>query len=79
LCSGELAGVVHFIFLDAPHEIIAERLTRRQHAYMNSLLLLSQYETLERPGSDEPVTTISVEGSFEQTVSAIVECVKRLM
>jgi len=79
LCSGELAGLVHFIFLDAPYDIIAERLASRKHAYMNSTLLRSQFEALERPGSDEPATTISVEGAFDQTVATVVDCIKRLM
>lgn len=71
LCAGELAGRVLYIFLDAPHEVIAARLAQRQHAYMNPSLLASQFDTLERPSHDEPVATVSVVGSVEDTVAAV--------
>jgi gluconokinase len=71
LCAGELGGRVLFIFLDAPEEIIAARLAKRQHAYMNPSLLESQFNTLERPSDDEPVATISVSGPVEESVRAV--------
>ena len=77
LCAGELAGRVLYIFLDAPYDLIAARLAQRQHAYMNPSLLTSQFDTLERPSEDEPVSTISVSGSVEESVRAVKELLER--
>jgi len=70
LASG-LGDSVIFIFLDAPKELIKERMTRRQHEYMPVSLLESQFATLEIPDSNEPVIRISVEGSEEQAFEQI--------
>jgi gluconokinase len=40
---------IRFIFLDGPKELIAERLAKRKHEYMNPKLLDSQLATLEIP------------------------------
>lgn len=40
---------IQFIFLDGPKELIARRLAKRKHEYMNPMLLDSQLATLERP------------------------------
>jgi gluconokinase len=42
-------GAVHFVLLDGPPELIAERLAARHHEYMNPGLLASQLATLEPP------------------------------
>jgi gluconokinase len=42
-------GVVHFVWLDAPPELLAERLAARHHEFMNPNLLKSQLDTLEPP------------------------------
>jgi carbohydrate kinase (thermoresistant glucokinase family) len=78
LQAGELAGRVHFIFLDAPQEVIAARLAARQHEYMPPSLLGSQFNTLERPESGEPVSRISVEGTQEETLSLIIDALERV-
>jgi gluconokinase len=49
LVAGMPAGSVAFVWLDAPKELLAERLAERKHEYMNPKLLESQLETLERP------------------------------
>ncbi len=49
LVAGMPAGTVTFVWLDAPKELLAERLAERKHEYMNPKLLDSQLETLERP------------------------------
>ena len=66
-----LGNSVHFIFLDAPKEVIVARLAARSHEYMPASLLTSQFETLERPAADEPVFTVSVAESAEQTLHEI--------
>jgi gluconokinase len=42
-------GTVKFVLLDGPKELIEERLSQRQHEYMNPKLLESQLATLEKP------------------------------
>jgi carbohydrate kinase (thermoresistant glucokinase family) len=69
---------VRFIFLDAPKEIIKERMMRRQHEYMPVSLLDSQFETLEVPTSDEPVIRISVTGSEDETFEQITHVIEQL-
>lgn len=49
LAAGMPAGAVSFCLLEAPRELIAERLAERHHAYMNPALLESQMATLEPP------------------------------
>jgi gluconokinase len=66
-----LDGSVHFVFLDAPQEVIAKRLAVRAHEYMSPSLLASQFKTLERPETDEPVFTISVAQGEEQAVDEV--------
>jgi gluconokinase len=76
--GGGLVGRVHFIFLDAPQEIIAARLAQRQHEYMPASLLGSQFNTLERPEEGEPITRISVEGTQEETLNRIIQALELL-
>ncbi len=49
LRAGMAAGAVHFVMLDAPRWLIADRLARRKHGFMNPKLLDSQLDTLEAP------------------------------
>ena len=62
---------VVFFFLDAPQEVILERVNARQHEYMPVSLLGSQFETLERPDADEPVKFIPVSGTEDETFEHI--------
>ncbi len=52
LSTGMPEGAVRFVLLDAPKELIAQRLGARQGTFMNPALLDSQMQTLERPGSE---------------------------
>jgi gluconokinase len=49
LRAGLPEGTVRFVLLEGTKELIAERLARRQHEYMNPKLLTSQLATLEPP------------------------------
>jgi gluconokinase len=49
LADGLPDGTVTFVLLDAPKELLAERLAARTHEYMNPKLLDSQLATLEMP------------------------------
>ncbi len=42
---------LRLVFLDASHEVLAERLRTRQHEFMNPALLESQLTTLEAPAN----------------------------
>ncbi len=46
-------GGVLFVYLDGAPDVIAQRLTQRQHDYMPPNLLGSQFATLEAPSPDE--------------------------
>ena len=64
------AGRVRFAFLDVGMEEIEARLRRRQHHFMPSALLLSQFATLERPGPDETdVVTVPASGAPDAIVA----------
>lgn len=66
-----------FIFLDAPREVLVERLNHRQHDYMPASLLDSQLATLERPEAEEPCATVSVAGSENAAFEAIVKTISQ--
>ena len=48
--EGLSEGAVQFVLLDGSRELIAGRLAQRNHEFMNSTLLDSQFATLETPG-----------------------------
>ena len=47
------AGEVHFLHLDAPRDVLAERVADRPGHFMPASLLDSQFAALERLGADE--------------------------
>lgn len=55
----------------APIELVAARVATRNHDYMPTTLLQSQYDTLEPLGDDELGIRVSVEPSPEQVVETI--------
>jgi gluconokinase len=62
---------VKFVYLQAPHDLVASRLGARQGHYMPPSLLKSQYETLEEPNAAEGALTIGVEGDPDEVVERI--------
>lgn len=54
-----------FVHLHGEKAAIAERIARRVHEYMSASLLDSQFATLEMPGPDENVLTMSILDSVE--------------
>jgi gluconokinase len=58
-------------FLDGSRDLIAERQSHRQHEYMPTTLLDSQFATLERPRSDEAAVAVSIDRSVDVTVREI--------
>lgn len=67
-----------FAFLDGPQQLIAERLARRRHEFMNSALLGSQFATLERPGPDENVLAFSIEREALEIAAAAASVIHHL-
>lgn len=49
LLQGMPAGAVQVVFLDGSKEVIASRLAKRHHEFMDPKLLESQFQTLEAP------------------------------
>ena len=64
------SGTVHFVWLDAPEDVLAERLAERHHEFMNPALLKSQLDTLEPPAD---ALRIVNDRAPEQVVESILE------
>ena len=75
LAAGMPRGAVLFTLLDGSQELIAERLARRDHEYMNSNLLASQLETLERPTNGEAYRVVN-DRPPELVVAEILEYIR---
>jgi len=69
LASGFVKNEIRFVYLHGPSVLIKERMSTRQHPYMNPELLDSQVAALEVPRDAWP---ISVAGNPEQAVEEIV-------
>jgi gluconokinase len=70
LLAAASRGAVRFVFLDAPVEVVRERLARRRGHYMPTSLLDSQLATLERPDAEEAVR-VEADGAPEETARAV--------
>jgi gluconokinase len=68
---------VRFVHLKGDIEVIGARMAARQHHFMPTALLKSQFDTLEPPTSDERALSISVELEPEQIVEAVVGMLER--
>lgn len=64
---------ITFVFLEGTKEVIAARIAARQHEYMPASLLDSQFATLEVPGEDENVITVSVLDPVEIIAGKVVK------
>ena len=66
------AGDVRFLFLDLDQPTARRRAARRKGHFMSAAMVASQFETLERPGPDEPdVVTIDVDRAHEVVLDEI--------
>ena len=59
---------VHFLHLDAPRQVIAERLNDRSGHFMPPSLLDSQFQALEGLSADELGTQIDISRSFDDVL-----------
>lgn len=73
----ETAPSLHFAQLEGSQELIAERLTHRNHEYMPPTLLDSQFATLEPLDSDEAGTRVSLSLSPDDIVGHIMKEIGR--
>ncbi len=64
-----------FVHLDAPVEVLAERMQHRTKHFMPTSLLDSQVATLERLGPDEAGTVVDVSASVSDVASAALAAV----
>jgi gluconokinase len=62
---------VRIIFLEGNQQLIASRLAQRKGHFMPPGLLDSQFKTLEPPGTGENPVVVSIDGSVEAIVDAI--------
>lgn len=71
---------LHFIYLDAPEEVLLQRVSARKNHYMGANMVHSQFEVLERPTPDEiDVITIDVTQSQEAVKSDALDQAKKTM
>lgn len=68
ITAGDRKGV-NLIYLKGDEKVIADRISRRNHQYMPTSLLRSQFETLEEPGEEEHPIVVTVHGSIAETVT----------
>lgn len=65
-------GPVHFVHLTGSRELLAHRLEARSGHFMPTVLLESQLAALEPLRDDEPGMSITIDGSVEEIVEAVV-------
>lgn len=65
------------VYLEGSYPLIKERMDRREHEYMTSTLLRSQFEALEEPSPGPRSLVLSVTDPPEQLVSEIVAWLQR--
>ncbi|PNY25968.1 Gluconokinase [Tolypocladium capitatum] len=72
---------VHVIFLNAPAEVLLQRVTLRQGHFMGANMVKSQFDILERPAPDERDAVIidvsrSIEEVRQDTLARVLDMVK---
>jgi gluconokinase len=66
-----------FIYLGGTFEVIESRLKARQGHFQKPKMLVSQFSTLEVPGSDEPdVVYVDIDQSLEDVVAAALQHIR---
>jgi carbohydrate kinase (thermoresistant glucokinase family) len=62
---------VRIVYLKGTQDLIARRLSHRDHHFMPSSLLVSQFATLEEPAPDEHIITVSIDATVDEIVADI--------
>lgn len=68
---------VVFIELDAPIDLVGERMAQRKGHYMPTSLLKSQYDTLERLNPGERGIVVSVEDTPQKVIDDAVDALEK--
>ena len=69
----EIKEYCYFVFLKGSHDLIKERMDNREKHYMKSVMLASQFETLEEP---ESALIMSIENSPDQICDVIYDAIR---
>jgi len=70
---------VYFLHLDAPVDVLAQRVTQRAGHFMPKALLQSQFDALEQLGPDECGSRVDVAQPFAQVIAQAEAYVKETM
>jgi gluconokinase len=70
------AASTFFVHLDAPFEVLEQRMSHRTRHFMPTTLLRSQVATLEPLGDDEPGAVIDVTPPLDEVVEEAVNAVR---
>ncbi len=62
-----------FVYLEGSFDLIMGRIQKRDHEYMPTDLLRSQFETLEEPTEDEHVITMDIESDVSGIVDRLMK------
>ena len=69
---------VCFVFLDGSFELVRARIQARKSHFMSAALLASQFETLERPTTDEhDVVSVSIDASIDTIAETAAAALRR--
>ncbi|KAF4984186.1 hypothetical protein FZEAL_584 [Fusarium zealandicum] len=72
--------LIHFVFLDAPEEVLLARVQQRANHYMGANMVHSQFDILERPlGDEKDVITIDVSRTLDQVQQDALASVLEIM
>lgn len=67
---------VRIVFLEGSRELIGARMAKREHHYMPTSLLDSQFATLEPPGPDERAITVAIDATPGEMLEALVRALE---
>jgi gluconokinase len=63
IAPGVSPGIIRFVYVHAPRDVLQERLQRRAKHFFPATLLDTQLRDLEPPVGDEPAPTLSVDAT----------------
>jgi gluconokinase len=70
------AAPAFFLHLDAPFEVLEQRMSKRTRHFMPTALLRSQLDTLEPLGADEPGAVVDVSPPLDEVIEEAVNAVR---
>lgn len=79
MIRAEVPEPVHFLHLDAPKDVLSERVAKRGGHFMPQALLDNQFAVLERLDRDEWGDEIDIAQSYSQVIAQAETCVRETM